>query len=214
VPAVDYNPFVRNRCKREIVLENVFGSFNKIYFHGRLPQYRVLVCSRSRWFSHLSAGYCSSEDQKIFLRSGISLNTTLQTLMHEMIHAKLWWVTKNVHGPAFINELKRVRRLGAPLSSSELDLTNENMFVLSRLTRQNVENSIRYALEKENLPSKLVPKFLELEFNLSYSVIRRQIPSVSGMIAQILGSSGHGRGRAVSHRGRHFSRNSGRELMT
>jgi len=133
----------------------------------------------------MSAGYCSSEDRRIFLRSGISMNSMLQTLTHEMIHAKLWWVTKNVHGRAFVKELKRVRQLGAPLSPSELDLTADGFFELQpKLTKQNLENTIRYALTIECLPARYVTKFLELEFHLPYSVIRRQVPDVAKMIAQ------------------------------
>jgi SprT-like family protein len=178
----DYNPFLKNSCKRDLDLQSVFTSFNKKYFRGKLPRYQVLVCSRSRNFSHMSAGYCSSEDRKIFLRSGISRNSSLQTLTHEMIHAKLWWLTRNVHGRAFVKELKRVRKLGAPLSSSELDLKAEGYFEQPKLARRNVEDSIRYALVLEGLQPRYIPKFLELEFHLPYSVIRGQVPDVEDII--------------------------------
>jgi hypothetical protein len=181
----DYNPFVKNSCRRDLALEGVFKSFNNRYFQGRLARYQILVCSKSKHFSHMSAGYCSSDARKIFIRSGISMNSTLQTLMHEMVHAKLWWLTKNVHGRAFVNELKRVRQLGAPLSTSELDLTTEIFFEVPRVTRPNLKKSIRYALRNEDLPPKYVPKFLELEFNLPYSAIELHISDVSEMIEKM-----------------------------
>ena len=181
----DYNPFVKNSCRRDTALEDAFKTFNDRYFHGKIAQYHVLVCSKSRRFSHMSAGYCSPDDRKIFIRSGISTRSALQTLMHEMVHAKLWRLTNNVHGRAFIGELRRVRSLGAPLSTSELDLTEERFFELPGLTKRNLQNTVRYALGVELLPKKHVPKFLELEFNLPYSVIKRHVCDVPEIIEKI-----------------------------
>jgi len=178
----DYNPFVKNSCKRDLDFEDVFKSFNDKYFRGKLPHYQILICSRSKNFSHMSTGYCSPDDRKIFLRSGVSRNATLQTLTHEMIHAKLWWLTTNAHGKAFIKELTRVRQLGAPLSSSELDLVEG--FEPPKLTKRNIENSIQDALVIENLSQKYIPKFLEREFYLPYSEIR-QVADVAKIITKI-----------------------------
>jgi len=103
-----------------------------------------------------------------------------------MIHAKLWWLTRNVHGRAFVRELKRVRKLGAPLSSSELDLKAEGYFEQAKLSRRSIRNSIRYALTREGLPLMYVPRFLELEFHLPYSVIRGQVPDVEEIITKMV----------------------------
>jgi hypothetical protein len=180
----DHNPFVKNSCNRDLDLEVVFKLFNNKYFHGKLPHYQILICSNSKNFAHMNAGYCSPNERKIFLRSGVSGNSTLQTLTHEMIHAKLWWLTTNFHGKAFIKELTRVRQLGAPLSSAELDLAEG--FEPPKLTKRNIENSIQEALVIEDLPQRFVPKFLEREFYLSYSEIR-QVADVAKIIAKISG---------------------------
>jgi SprT-like family len=165
------NPFFLNSCRRDFSLEKVFKSFNEKYFQGKLPKYKILIGSRCKNFAHLSAGYCSVSDRKIFLRSGVSKNVTPQTLTHEMIHAKLWWLTKNGHGKAFVNELRRVRKLGAPLSSLELDLSEG--YEPPKLTKRNIENSIQDALVIEGLPKGQVPNYLEREFYEPISRIRQ-----------------------------------------
>ncbi len=156
------NPFFLNTCRRDFSLEKIFQSFNEKYFQGTLPQYKILIGSKCKNFAHLSAGYCSVRDRKIFLRSGVSKNGTLQTMTHEMVHAKLWWLTKNGHGKAFIKELGRVRKLGAPLSSLELDLSDG--YEPPKLTKRNIENSIQDALVIEGLPKGQVARYLEREF--------------------------------------------------
>jgi hypothetical protein len=178
----DYNPFVKNSCERDLELESRFYSLNKEYFEDKLPRYQILICSKSKNFSHLSAGYCSTNDRRIFLRSGISKNSILQTLTHEMIHAKLWWLTKNTHGKTFIKELRRVRKLGAPLSPLELDLAEG--FVPPKLTKRSIESAIYEALVTERLPRKFISRFLEREFYLPYSEIKH-IVDVPRIIAKI-----------------------------
>jgi len=173
------NPFFLNSCRRDFSLEKIFKSFNEKYFRGMLLQYKILIGSRCKNFSHLSAGYCSVSDRKIYLRSGVSKNGTLQTLMHEMVHAKLWWLTKNDHGKAFVNELRRVRKLGAPLSPLELDLSEG--YEPPRLTRRNIENSIQDALFIEGLPKRQVPRYLEREFYEPIPRIRKVVDIKKGI---------------------------------
>jgi hypothetical protein len=167
------NPFYLNSCHRDFNLEKSFKLFNEQYFHGTLPQYKIFLGSRCKNFAHLSAGYCSVNDRNIFLRSSVSKNGTLQTLTHEMVHAKLWWVTKNGHGKAFVRELKRVRKLGAPLSSLDLDLSKGHE--PPKLTSHNIENSIQDALVIEALPNRQVPAYLEREFYEPISRIRKVV---------------------------------------
>jgi hypothetical protein len=115
----------------------------------------------------------------------MSRNATLQTLAHEMVHAKLSRVKKNVHGKLFVKNLRRIRKLGAPLSSSEPDMAEGNDFFRPRkLNRRNVENAIRVALLSENVPARYVPKFLEREFFLPFSVISK-VANVREMISRI-----------------------------
>jgi SprT-like family len=180
-----FYPFFRRSCKRDASLEQTFNSFNAAYFQSKLPRYGVFVCTRSKNFAHVGAGYCSTNEQNIFLRAGMSRNATLQTLAHEMVHAKLSRVKKNVHGKLFVKNLRRIRKLGAPLSSSEPDMAEGNDFFRPRkLNRRNVENAIRVALLSENVPERYVSKFLEREFFLPFSVISK-VANVREMISRI-----------------------------
>jgi len=184
-----FNPFVKSFCKRDPGLEETFQSFNAKYFRGNLPRYQVLICTKSKNFSHVGAGYCSTSDRKIYIRSGISTNATSQTLAHEMVHAKLWWIKKSVHGRSFVRELKRIRKLGAPLSKSELDIARpDDFFQAPKLTKRNIEATILIGLNEEKLPPGLLPKFLEREFYLPYVVINK-VTNIQELISRAKKSS-------------------------
>ncbi len=74
-------------------LQTKFQSFNELYFHGSLPKYRILVCSKARkkrFEEAYAAGFCSSKKREIRISSSVITDTkNLETtLLHEMIHAK------------------------------------------------------------------------------------------------------------------------------
>src|SRR5579875_1438992 len=104
-----YNPFVKSKCKRSTELERIFAEFNNKYFSGRIShKYRVYLCSDG--------------EEKIYIRSGMSKKATLWTLVHEMAHAKITNSVGEVHGRIFVRELRRLRKLGAPLSPLDVDV--------------------------------------------------------------------------------------------
>ena len=177
-----HNPFLPASCKRTIALEKEFTNFNKLYFKGKLPHYGVYLCPECQNFGHGYAGYCSSKDRKIFIRQGISNRATLQTLTHEMAHAKLSHITQDMHGRAFINELRRLRRLGAPLSRAELDLLPDKQTI--ELNRRNLRCAIFDALVIEKLPARAVPSYLEREFMKPLVEIER-VTKIANLIDQI-----------------------------
>ncbi|MGI0091346.1 MAG: SprT-like domain-containing protein [Nitrososphaerales archaeon] len=192
-----YNPFLISYSKRSRLLEAKFREFNEAYFNGRLSKYKVLLCSKPKSFGHEVAGYCLTKEEKILIRDGLGEKSTLQTLVHEMAHASLSGI-KQIHGRQFARELARLRKLGAPLSSLDIDKQG-NPKPRSRrlLIRQSVKKLIVEALIVEGLPKESVPKFLERELSLPISVIDQAIkvkPAIEEILARgkILNSPRHG----------------------
>jgi SprT-like family len=137
-----YNPFVISHSKRSKLLEAKFFEFNKLYFESKLPKYKVLLCSKPKPFGHEVAGYCLTKRHSILIRNGMGKQSTLQTLVHEMAHAKLSALkSRQVHGIQFAKELGRLRKLGAPLSPLDVDKQKKNPRS-HLLTRRNIEKLI------------------------------------------------------------------------
>jgi hypothetical protein len=111
----------------------------------------------------------------ILIRAGMGPKSTEQTLMHEMIHAKISEFRGKVHGKMFSSELHRLRKLGAPLSPGELDLVRHNSNKSReppRLDEKTIRGLIRDAMISEKLNPKVIPRFLEHELMIPYSVLR------------------------------------------
>jgi hypothetical protein len=169
-----FNPFVTRKCKGSKLLTKKFNEYNRAYFKGALPKFSVLLCSKPKDFGHLVAGYCFPKGRKILIRKGLGEQSTLQTLVHEMIHAKLSsrensLKNKVAHGEPFLKELKRLRGLGAPLSPLELDKQTGQR--TTPITDRNVRKLVREAKTEEKLSKKHVPKFLERQLELPVPVI-------------------------------------------
>jgi hypothetical protein len=177
-----YNPFVISHCRRSILLEKRFQEFNRDFFNDGLPKYQVLLCSKSKRFGHETCGYCLSKQRKVLIRAGMGQNSMVQTLVHEIAHAKLSRIKKQIHGKRYIGELKRLRKLGAPLSSQDLDKAQQREPL--KLTKKNVQELISDALLKEGLSKASVPRFLEQELMLPFSEINKII-DVRSAIARI-----------------------------
>ena len=171
-----FNPFVISHCSRSPSLEEKFSEFNERFFNSRLPKYRVMLCTKSKNFGHEASGYCLTPSEGsgiILIREGMGEKSTEQTLVHEMIHAKLSQIKRKIHGARFISELRRLRKLGAPLSQGELDMPSQHGREPPRLTRASVSKLINYALDFEKIPASQIPKYLERELMLPYSLIDR-----------------------------------------
>src|SRR5579862_1384198 len=154
---IDDNPFIKSSCKRDLELEELFESTNAKYFAGNLKKFKVYVCTKAKNFGHMSAGWCSTSEGKIFLRSNLSKNSSAYSLLHEMVHAKLSNNTEN-HGKLFVKELKRIRKLGAPLSPADIDVA-KGYYEPPKLSKIILEKFIREAIFTEELPERSVAKY-------------------------------------------------------
>ena len=169
-----YNPFIIAHSTRSKDLEAKYNLFNELYFNGKLPKYRVFLCPKSKPFGHEVAGYCLSDNRKILIRNGMGRRSTLQTLVHEMVHAELTAQQKdhNVHGREFVEELRRLRKAGAPLSPLDIDnQTRKEARLRHLLTKRSIGKLIEEAILVEGISKKEVPKFLERELSLPRSII-------------------------------------------
>ncbi|MDG6998637.1 MAG: hypothetical protein JRN15_05930 [Nitrososphaerota archaeon] len=175
-----YVPFAISHCKRASRLEERFKQFNMDYFDSRLPDYQVLLCSKCKTFGHELSGYCVSNPRggMILIRAGMGVMSTEQTLIHEMVHARLFWIKREIHGKRFISELRRLRSLGAPLSPRELDRAEKDSSLNReplRATKKNVRKLVMEALTVEKLSEREIPRYLEGEFMLPFSVVNRLV---------------------------------------
>ncbi len=96
---------------RDAGLAVLFARFNRRYFRGRLLRYRIILLDRS-------GGLCWTEDHVIEI--GRDDQEPEATLVHEMCHAAAG--DGGDHGPAFLRQLKRCARLGAPGARDDLAL--------------------------------------------------------------------------------------------
>jgi hypothetical protein len=103
-------------------LQKTFLSFNTTYFAGQLPQYEVrVVYDIDPWVGEVSrdpsAGYIDLDRRQIFIRFSSSRRLMIGMLVHEMAHA----ATNPSHDDEWVSEIKRLKRLGAPVVEWELD---------------------------------------------------------------------------------------------
>jgi hypothetical protein len=150
--------------KRATDLEAKFQEFNLLNFQGRLKARRIYRATPKRW-AREAHGECLPE--KITVREGLGEKTDHETLLHEMVHVK----AGPSHGTKFVDELKRLRSLGAPLSSIEGDLKEGIKPVISR---QFVGNIVDDCLT-DHLKPKQIYRALEEEFCMPISVLKHRI---------------------------------------
>jgi hypothetical protein len=101
-------------------LQALFDQFNARYFGGRLP--RVRLRGNGRWRENRHLGHHRIRDGSIVLRKDLPARMVRQGLLHEMVHLKLCRLPSakptepnlDGHGTAFVRELRRLARRGAP----------------------------------------------------------------------------------------------------
>jgi hypothetical protein len=96
-------------CERSAFWEERFREFNKKYFEGRLPQYKVYLCN-----AHQKPGQCFRKKKRIRIDKHLTFAQMLVVFLHEMTHVKVWG-----HGERFVEEWERIRKLGAPVGKWE-----------------------------------------------------------------------------------------------
>jgi hypothetical protein len=110
------------------LFQEKFDDFNRRYFEGRLPDYKILVVYDAWYWSTErcglreelppafdSLGFIDEEGRQIFIRFHTELEcglTMVNTLIHEMAHA----ATDGDHGNNWQAEMARLKALGAPTS--------------------------------------------------------------------------------------------------
>src|ERR1035437_2198605 len=103
-------------CKN---LQSLFTEYNQLYFGGRLPQYKVLL---TKDHSHIER-----RKRKIYIN--LDKEDASVPLLHEMVHA----AAGLGHGRRWLNELRRLADLGAPLQEELERCAPENQISLKQL---------------------------------------------------------------------------------
>ncbi len=96
--------------------QELYTTFNRLYFSDQLPLYRVSLHDRLEVpgiplaLSKHVAGYCDKKGRRIDLEA-FPFPKGQSILLHEMAH-----VASNVHhGPKFCQEMERLAAAGAPI---------------------------------------------------------------------------------------------------
>ncbi len=96
-------------------LRRLLDRYNRRYWRGRLPHYEIIL-SEKHWGSA-----CDRKSRRIYLHpvlfERLDEDAIHRTLIHEMAHA----ATRGVHGRAWQREMKRLKRMGAPVAADDLD---------------------------------------------------------------------------------------------
>lgn len=101
------------------------------------------------------------------IRVGLGKKDEQETMLHEMVHARVG----RFHGRKFVAELKRLRRIGAPLSPYEFDLKEGDKLKVSRdYVRSRVEDCV-----DDNMKRTQIYEALEDKFRMPISYLKRRI---------------------------------------
>src|SRR5260370_13338810 len=101
---------------RTMGVQDLFDQYNKRYWRGRLPRYKVLVTDK------YTGGRCEKRQRMIYINPSTPAVVS-RTLLHEMAHAA---VRGNGHNKVWLDEVKRIVRLGAPLEQELARYAPEN----------------------------------------------------------------------------------------
>ena len=137
-------------------LTEMFARFNRDYFGGRKPRYRVLRYPLLNY----GRGYCDIERRRILIAHGIEGDVLAATLLHEMCH-----IGCPGHGRLFRDRIRRLISLVPPSVAPgfELDLGPRGQ-TLRELISSRLDS---IAMEYPATPWQLVRRFL----------IRNELPS-------------------------------------
>ena len=101
-----------NRDRRS-PLSRLFDSFNKTFFRGRLPKYRVRLRILRRCLDD-EYGHCDDHKRIIYIDRGLDPESERRTLLHEMCH-----IGTRGHGKRFQAKLARLAQLGESWAEEE-----------------------------------------------------------------------------------------------
>jgi len=118
--------------------QELFHEFNKKYFGGRLPHYRVKVEGYIPNYDGLCTGKIYRK-QRLILLVPQDEPTMEKTLIHEMAHA----ATNVYHAKTWQEEMKRLLRMGAPVDKIELEPPPERKRMTKKAVRGEAEEVVR-----------------------------------------------------------------------
>jgi hypothetical protein len=101
----------------------LFAEFNTRFFGNRLPPYEVrvvfnlhIVAKEPILMGSVSSGLVRFDERSIYIRYTEPTSMTA-TLVHEMAHA----ATSGKHDERWLEEMKRLKEVGAPLHDADLE---------------------------------------------------------------------------------------------
>jgi hypothetical protein len=116
---------------QSVLFQEMFNSFNDLYFEGRLPDYKILVVYDVRYWetqrcgnrpsfppSAYASAFIDFPARQILIRflANSSFGFTMPPiLVHQMAHV----ATDGGHGENWIAEMTRLKRLGAPMDECD-----------------------------------------------------------------------------------------------
>jgi hypothetical protein len=89
--------------------QELFEIYNRRFFEGRLPAYRIVVGNRYGTGNGLH-GFCRKKEREIHLDPRLRGVELKKVLLHEMAHA----ATRGTHGKQWLAEMFRLAEMGAP----------------------------------------------------------------------------------------------------
>jgi len=98
-------------------LRRQFLDFNRLYFAGRLPRYRIRCVDRLTWLGQ--DGSCNNDRRLIRICKGLDEQSATSTLLHEMVHAAVG----GGHGKRFRAKIAELKATDAPLQDEEGNFT-------------------------------------------------------------------------------------------
>jgi GNAT superfamily N-acetyltransferase len=110
--------------KRDRDLAEMFDRFNRDYFGGRKPRYRVL-----RYPLRRTRGCCDTKRRRILIAQWLEGNMLTATLLHEMCH-----IGCPAHGRLFQDRIRRLLPLVSPSIASLLEVLEVKLPERAQLT--------------------------------------------------------------------------------
>ncbi len=104
--------------------EEVFDDFNRTYFGGRLPSFRVIRVESSVHGRHgtlAAVAQCEPRKRLIRLSDTLSGESLHQILLHEMCHIETSNRPGYDHGKAFRSKLRQLQRQGEDWARDEIE---------------------------------------------------------------------------------------------
>ena len=153
------------RAKRP-PLKPLFNEFNRKFFDGKLPFYRVIRASLPGAMS----GDCNWLSRTIRISSSLNGEDLRRTLLHEMCHHNR---AGRHDGKRFLTNLRRLADMGERWAEDEIQACRKQSRPLISLIREMIQDE---AQSEPNLPWKEVKKRIAYESALTLLELSKRAP--------------------------------------